>query len=291
MSLIHFVHGEKGGVGKSFFARLLVEYCIEKKLEFTLVETDRSNPDVGDYYQEICERVFFSEDEKRSYDVDLIFDLSEVKPVIVNLPAQVEVALTDWIGRNGLADELSFTDNDAQNDLKDDDRVLIYKWFLCTGEPDSIKLFKESVTSVEGKIPHILVKNMLYELNWERFNQEQEDRHDKEVQELQIFVKEHNVKVLELPKLHKKDADLIVFDKLRFSQAVISPSVSRLAQRRLAHYLELVYEAITATGLMTPELFIKHRKTQANKRTKPSKSSKNSSFEEQEKSGDEQNVA
>jgi hypothetical protein len=288
MALIHFVHGEKGGVGKSFFARLLVEYCLDKKLDFTLVETDRSNPDVGDYYPEICEQVFFSEDEKRSYDVDLIFDLSEVKPVIVNLPAQVEVALTDWIGRNGLADELSLTDNEGQNELKDDEGVLIYKWFVCTGEPDSIKLFKESVTSLEGKIPHILVKNMLYELNWERLSQEQEDE---ESQELQLFVKEHNVQVLELPKLHKRDADIIVFDKLRFSQAVISSSVSRLARRRLSHYLEWIYEAIEATGLMTPELFIKHRQIQTNKRTKPNKSSKNSSAEGQEKSGDEQNVA
>ena len=35
MSKVHFVGGEKGGVGKSVIARLLCQYCIDKKLAFT----------------------------------------------------------------------------------------------------------------------------------------------------------------------------------------------------------------------------------------------------------------
>src|SRR4051794_37940412 len=37
MSKVHFVGGEKGGVGKSVVARLLCQYCIDKKLPFAAV--------------------------------------------------------------------------------------------------------------------------------------------------------------------------------------------------------------------------------------------------------------
>jgi MinD superfamily P-loop ATPase len=50
MPQIHLIDGEKGGVGKSFFARALVYYLNLKKLSFHLVDSDRSNPDVASRY-------------------------------------------------------------------------------------------------------------------------------------------------------------------------------------------------------------------------------------------------
>ncbi|WP_051035478.1 hypothetical protein [Crinalium epipsammum] len=49
---IHFVDGEKGGVGKSLFCRVLIEYCKSKGLSDRIhfVESDLSNPDVGKIY-------------------------------------------------------------------------------------------------------------------------------------------------------------------------------------------------------------------------------------------------
>ena len=160
MALIHFVHGEKGGVGKSWFARLLVDCCLCSEWNhITLVESDPSNPDVGCYFPDISESIYFSEDDKRSYAPDRIFLLAESRPVFVNLPAQVDVPLNDWIERNGLLDE-------------DFGELEIYKWFVCTGEPDSVSLFKDSVQALGGKIRHILVKNMgrtgAHEVTWNR---------------------------------------------------------------------------------------------------------------------------
>jgi hypothetical protein len=37
---IHKIDGEKGGVGKSLFARTLMHYCLGKKLDVTLVDWD-----------------------------------------------------------------------------------------------------------------------------------------------------------------------------------------------------------------------------------------------------------
>lgn len=47
MATIHFVDGEKGGVGKSFVAKTMIQYRLERQLPFVAVETDRSNPDVA----------------------------------------------------------------------------------------------------------------------------------------------------------------------------------------------------------------------------------------------------
>ncbi|MFP5274907.1 hypothetical protein [Coleofasciculus sp.] len=88
MSQIHFVDGEKGGVGKSFFTRALVYHCLAKKLSFHLIDSDRSNPDVHKRYPDISQTIFFSEVEKKSNDADRIFELcekfaSQIKHILV----------------------------------------------------------------------------------------------------------------------------------------------------------------------------------------------------------------
>ena len=58
MPKIHFIDGEKGGVGKSLFARTMVQYCLDNNLPFRLVEADGSNPDVGDIYGEAYKQAY-----------------------------------------------------------------------------------------------------------------------------------------------------------------------------------------------------------------------------------------
>ena len=43
MATIHLVDGEKGGVGKSFVTRAMIQYGLDRSLSFVAVETDRSN--------------------------------------------------------------------------------------------------------------------------------------------------------------------------------------------------------------------------------------------------------
>jgi hypothetical protein len=38
---IHLIDGEKGGVGKSLFARVLIQYFLDKNFPFFAVDTDR----------------------------------------------------------------------------------------------------------------------------------------------------------------------------------------------------------------------------------------------------------
>ena len=43
MANIHFIGGEKGGVGKSLVSRLVAQYLIDKELPVLGFDTDRSH--------------------------------------------------------------------------------------------------------------------------------------------------------------------------------------------------------------------------------------------------------
>lgn len=139
MAKIHLVDGEKGGVGKSLVARTMIHYCLEQKIPFVPVETDRSNPDVAGVYEEICEYAVFTEDEKQADKADRIFEWAITKPVIVNLAAQSHRAVSSWIERNQLIE------------LGSDEGVKFCKWFVSTGGYDSLNLFMQSVKSYGRK--------------------------------------------------------------------------------------------------------------------------------------------
>ena len=140
MATIHLIDGEKGGVGKSFVARAMIQYALDRNLPFVAVETDRSNPDVAGVYNEICQYAVFTEDEKQANKADRIFEMAIEKPVIVSLPSQVHRAMKAWIDRNQLLK------------LGKDYGVDFCKWFICNGEYDSIKLFVASLNCYENQM-------------------------------------------------------------------------------------------------------------------------------------------
>ncbi|MGA9165370.1 MAG: hypothetical protein WBZ31_13015, partial [Thiobacillus sp.] len=50
MAHIHFIGGEKGGVGKSLVARLLAQYLIDHEQPFLGFDTDRSHGALMRFY-------------------------------------------------------------------------------------------------------------------------------------------------------------------------------------------------------------------------------------------------
>lgn len=133
MATIHLIDGEKGGVGKSFVTRAMIQYGIDRSLPFVAVETDRSNPDVHRVYKDRCQFAVFSEDEKQASLADRIFEMAMEQPVIVSLPSQVNRAVTAWIRNNQLLE------------IGKEYDVSFCKWFVTNGEYDSIRLFQASV--------------------------------------------------------------------------------------------------------------------------------------------------
>lgn len=100
MSTIHFIGGEKGGVGKSVVARLCAQYCIDKALPFSAVDADASHGALLRFYANYARQVDLARPE--SIDEILALAAEPQARVLVDLPAQSERALTAWLAEGGV---------------------------------------------------------------------------------------------------------------------------------------------------------------------------------------------
>lgn len=233
MTTIHLVDGEKGGVGKSFVTRTMIQYALDRSLPFVAVETDRSNPDVNRVYPDVCSFAVFSEDEKQASKADRIFEMALEKSVIVSLPSQVNRAVTTWISENQLLD------------LGSEHGVSFCKWFVTNGEFDSVRLFQSSLDYYKGQMNHILVKNMGLCDEWSPMENDEL---------LQKQIKKYEVKVIDFPKLGHTERYLINRHQLRFDDARENRELSILGRQRIVNFLKAAYAAFDSTGAWAEEL-------------------------------------
>jgi len=148
---IYFVGGEKGGVGKSFLSRCMLDYFINRGWgeQLTLVEADPTIDDVSSVYGECHERVTFSDNKFARDEPDLIIDRAESKTVIVNLPSNVCKQFDMWASKAGI-----FSD-EAKEYYSD----IVY-FFVSDGCYRSIERFLAQLKNYSMEdLPHCLVLN------------------------------------------------------------------------------------------------------------------------------------
>ena len=228
MATIHLVDGEKGGVGKSQVTRVMVQYCLDRKIPFIAVETDRSNPDVANIYKGLCKYAIFSEDERQADLADPIFDWAMSQPVIVSLPSQVHRAVKKWIDNNDLIE------------LGHKHGVKFCKWFVCNGEYDSVNLFVQSLNSYDPRMTQILVKNLGLCEDWEQVDEDET---------VQKAIKKSKAKVINFPKLPYRERYTLNKERLTFEQARTYEGFSVMAQQRIANFLKSAYAVFDSTGV------------------------------------------
>ena len=105
---IHFIGGEKGGVGKSLMARVLAQYLIDKQLPFLGFDTDRSHGALMRFYPAFASPVAVDKIESLDAIVEAAVD-QPGRRILVDLAAQTHDPLATWMedaGVIGLADEL-----------------------------------------------------------------------------------------------------------------------------------------------------------------------------------------
>ncbi|GDY12717.1 hypothetical protein LBMAG53_15950 [Planctomycetota bacterium] len=106
MASIHFIGGEKGGVGKSVLARVVAQTCIDQQIPFLGFDSDRSHGSFRRFYSDFAAPVVI--DRFESLD-NVIAPLLEDPPrqVIVDLAAQTLAPLQTWFAASGLAEVLA----------------------------------------------------------------------------------------------------------------------------------------------------------------------------------------
>jgi hypothetical protein len=159
MSKIHFIGGEKGGVGKSVVARLLVQWAIDKQLPFAAVDADESHGALLRHYPSYTRAVDLARSEGADEIVSLALDQRSPdggavadQRVIVDLPAQSDRLVSAWLAEAGVLDLL----REAQAD--------VVFWHVMDDGKDSIatlgRLLERHAARAAQNIRFVVVENL-----------------------------------------------------------------------------------------------------------------------------------
>jgi hypothetical protein len=178
MSEIHFVGGEKGGVGKSVFARLLCQYCIDKSQPFAAIDADISHGALLRYYSDYAQAV----DLEVFESADQIMDraLGAERRVLVDLPAQSSRLLQRWFSSGAVLD------------FAREMGVKLYFWHVSDGGFDSINELQRNLSELGDSLQLIVVKNLGRSADFSQFDESEVVK--------QMYI--NGGRVIELPALH-----------------------------------------------------------------------------------------
>jgi hypothetical protein len=148
MANVHFIGGEKGGVGKSLVARVLAQYLIDKQLPFLGFDTDRSHGALMRFYSGYASPVLVDKFET----IDAIMEAAVDQPdrrVVVDLAAQTHELLVKWMDESGVLD------------LADETGFVIHYWHVMDAGKDSVDLLKKLFDRFGERLSYVLVLNQI----------------------------------------------------------------------------------------------------------------------------------
>jgi len=145
VSQIHFIGGEKGGVGKSVMARLLAQYWIDRGRPFAGVDGDLSHGALVRHYGDFSQFVDLSSNDSADQILDRA--LGAERRVLVDLPAQSAKTLDAWLsGANVLA-------------LARELGAPITFWYVTDGGFASVTQIEKSLDRYGDQVSHLVVRN------------------------------------------------------------------------------------------------------------------------------------
>jgi hypothetical protein len=146
MSRVHFVGGEKGGVGKSVVARVLAQYFIDRDIPFLGFDTDKSHGSLLRFYADFAAPVVID----RYEGLDRIVEAATEQPdrrVLVDLAAQTYGFLTQWMEDSGLLE--------VSGDLG----LSVRYWHVMDSGRDSTDLLVKLLDRFGDRLPVVVVLN------------------------------------------------------------------------------------------------------------------------------------
>ncbi|OXC76586.1 mobilization protein [Caballeronia sordidicola] len=153
MSYIHFIGGEKGGVGKSLVARVLAQYFVDRSIPFTGFDTDKSHGALLRFYADFAAPAVLD----RHDSLDPIIEHALEDPqrrILVDLAAQTQQSLGKWLDD---ADVIG---------LSQEHGLTLTWWHVMDAGRDSVDLLRQWLDQFGGRIKLVIVLN---EVRGDRF--------------------------------------------------------------------------------------------------------------------------
>ncbi|MFN6454704.1 MAG: hypothetical protein RM022_021215 [Nostoc sp. EfeVER01] len=215
------VTGDKGGVGKSTFARGLAQIYIDNTVKFVGLDADNSNPHLIRFYEKAAniQRLDISNSDKLDEFVDNLKELVYPKPkesgenqeeqslILLETPSQFLPTLKILIKEMGF---LGVVNDKCQM------RVTIV--VVISTIVDCINQLLELYSYCGDNVDYVIVKNLFYG-EVEQFNFYDNSQKIKEIEQ-QVKAKSHTFTSITMPKLAKKSYDYLDVKNMTFRQGI-----------------------------------------------------------------------
>ncbi|HEY9097379.1 MAG TPA: hypothetical protein VIN38_00775 [Thiobacillus sp.] len=224
MAHIHFIGGEKGGVGKSLVSRLLAQYLIDHKRAFLGFDTDRSHGALMRFYAGYASPVVVDSYES----LDAIVEAAAAEPnrnILVDLAAQTQDALTKWMDESGLIE------------LSSEMGLGLTYWHVMDSGRDSVDLLKKLLDRFGSRLNYVLVQNHIRGDNFDILEASGEKRRAQEL----------HARIINIKRLH--EASMIKIDSHSSSfwsatQSNDAHALGILERQRVKMWLKHAYTEI-----------------------------------------------
>lgn len=231
MAHIHFIGGEKGGVGKSLTARVLAQYMIDREIPFLGFDTDRSHGALMRFYLGYASPVVMDRYEA----LDVIVETAAEQPerrILVDLAAQTHDALVRWMDDAGvinMADEMGMT---------------IHYWHVMDSGKDSVDLLQKLLDRFGTGLKYVLVRNQVRGNDFSTLEQSGE-----QARALELGAKIVSIKKLNEGVMNKIDAGSSSFWKAKTSHDSTDGGLGLMDRQRVKMWLRDVYREIDDIGV------------------------------------------
>jgi hypothetical protein len=226
VSKVHFIGGEKGGVGKSMVSRLLAQYFIDQGLAFVGFDTDRSHGSLTRFYGDFASPIVVDQFEA----LDKVVEAAVEQPgrrVLVDLAAQTHGPLVRWIDESGVLD------------MADLSGISIHYWHVMDNGRDSVDLLARLLDRFGQRVQYVLVKN---QLRGEDFGQLERSGQLVRAQGLGARIIE--VRRLHEPVMQKIDARNATFWAAKNVTTIEGPGLGLMERQRLKLWLSHAFAEI-----------------------------------------------
>ena len=231
MAHIHFIGGEKGGVGKSLTARVLAQYMIDKEIPFLGFDTDRSHGALMRFYAGYASPVVMDSVEA----LDVIVEAAAEAPdrrILVDLAAQTHDPLVKWMEDTGVVE------------LAAEMGMPMYYWHVMDSGKDSVDLLAKLLDRFGSSLQYVLVRNQVRGNDFSVLEQSGQ----------QARALDAGAKIVTLKKLHdgviqKIDAGSSSFWKARTAQDADGGGLGLMDRQRVKMWLRDIYTELDNAGL------------------------------------------
>ena len=225
MNNIHFIGGEKGGVGKSLLARTLAQYLIDKQIPWVGFDTDRSHGALMRFYPGYASPVIVDRFEA----LDSIVEAAAASPgrrVLVDLAAQTHDPLVKWMDDSGVI-----------NIAHEMNLGTVY-WHVMDSGRDSVDLLRKLLDRFGTGLRYVLVRNQIRGNDFSVLEQSGE-----QARAVQLGAKVITIKRLHEPAMQKIDAASLTFGKAK-NEAEAPGSLGLMDRQRVKMWMREVYREL-----------------------------------------------